>query len=266
MAELGIAVPPFAAGRRRRPTSIRRSPRTGRPAVLKTRRLGYDGKGQAVIRAGDDPVVGLAGDRRDAGDPRSLRRLRARDLGHPRARPRRRDARLRRGREPSTRPASSHDPTVPAAITPRLAAEAVAHRRADRRGARPCRRAGGRDVRRSADGDDAAPAGQRDRARASTIPATGPPTPASPRSSSSISARSPAGRSAIPTRHSRRGDDQPHRRRRRRAGATWPPSPAPACTSTARRKPARAARWAMSTGSHRPRKPDQMQRLVRRCF
>jgi len=31
--------------------------KTGRPAVLKTRRLGYDGKGQAVIRAGDDPVT-----------------------------------------------------------------------------------------------------------------------------------------------------------------------------------------------------------------
>src|SRR5579864_3151368 len=30
--------------------------KTGRPAILKTRRLGYDGKGQALIRAGDDPV------------------------------------------------------------------------------------------------------------------------------------------------------------------------------------------------------------------
>jgi len=30
--------------------------KTGRPAILKTRRLGYDGKGQAMIRAGDDPV------------------------------------------------------------------------------------------------------------------------------------------------------------------------------------------------------------------
>jgi len=31
--------------------------KTGRPAVLKTRRFGYDGKGQTVIRAGDDPVA-----------------------------------------------------------------------------------------------------------------------------------------------------------------------------------------------------------------
>jgi len=29
--------------------------RIGRPAVLKTRRFGYDGKGQAIIRDGDDP-------------------------------------------------------------------------------------------------------------------------------------------------------------------------------------------------------------------
>lgn len=31
--------------------------KTGRPAVLKTRRLGYDGKGQTIVRAGDDPVA-----------------------------------------------------------------------------------------------------------------------------------------------------------------------------------------------------------------
>ncbi len=30
--------------------------RTGRPAILKTRRLGYDGKGQVVIGTGDDPT------------------------------------------------------------------------------------------------------------------------------------------------------------------------------------------------------------------
>ena len=32
----------------------------GRPAVLKTRRFGYDGKGQRIIRDGDDPAVLLA--------------------------------------------------------------------------------------------------------------------------------------------------------------------------------------------------------------
>ena len=30
--------------------------RIGLPAVIKTRRFGYDGKGQAIIREGDDPA------------------------------------------------------------------------------------------------------------------------------------------------------------------------------------------------------------------
>jgi 5-(carboxyamino)imidazole ribonucleotide synthase len=34
--------------------------RLGRPAVLKTRRFGYDGKGQAVIREGDDAAAAFA--------------------------------------------------------------------------------------------------------------------------------------------------------------------------------------------------------------
>lgn len=55
MTELGIAVPAFA------PVATLSEiysalGRTGRPAILKTRRLGYDGKGQALVRAGDDPV------------------------------------------------------------------------------------------------------------------------------------------------------------------------------------------------------------------
>ena len=32
----------------------------GRPAVLKTRRFGYDGKGQAILRQGDDPEAAFA--------------------------------------------------------------------------------------------------------------------------------------------------------------------------------------------------------------
>jgi 5-(carboxyamino)imidazole ribonucleotide synthase len=32
----------------------------GRPAVLKTRRFGYDGKGQAILREGDDPEAAFA--------------------------------------------------------------------------------------------------------------------------------------------------------------------------------------------------------------
>jgi 5-(carboxyamino)imidazole ribonucleotide synthase len=56
MGELGIAVPTFA------PVNAQQDiysalARTGRPAVLKTRRMGYDGKGQAIIRSGDDLVA-----------------------------------------------------------------------------------------------------------------------------------------------------------------------------------------------------------------
>lgn len=54
MVELGLSVPPFAAvnGESDIYSAIGR---TGRPAVLKTRRLGYDGKGQAIIRPGEEP-------------------------------------------------------------------------------------------------------------------------------------------------------------------------------------------------------------------
>jgi len=52
--DLGIAVATFA------PVATQSDlysalAQTGRPAILKTRRLGYDGKGQALIRHGDDP-------------------------------------------------------------------------------------------------------------------------------------------------------------------------------------------------------------------
>ncbi len=57
--ECGLAVPDFA------PIDsvddLARALETiGRPAVLKTRRFGYDGKGQVVIRAGDDPARAMA--------------------------------------------------------------------------------------------------------------------------------------------------------------------------------------------------------------
>lgn len=59
VADLGIAVAPFravddVAALARALDAI------GRPAVLKTRRFGYDGKGQAVIRDGDDPAAAFA--------------------------------------------------------------------------------------------------------------------------------------------------------------------------------------------------------------
>ena len=78
---LGLATARVRAGRRRWPTSSRRSHAVGRPAILKTRRLGYDGKGQAAIRDGHRPRRGLAVDRRDAGHPEGVRAVRARGVG-----------------------------------------------------------------------------------------------------------------------------------------------------------------------------------------
>ncbi len=56
MTELGIAVAPYAEVAALNGIYSAMA-RTGRPAILKTRRMGYDGKGQAIIRTGDDPVT-----------------------------------------------------------------------------------------------------------------------------------------------------------------------------------------------------------------
>ena len=50
----------MGAGRRRATSSTPRSPRLGRPAILKVRRAGYDGKGQVRIDAGADRRAQLA--------------------------------------------------------------------------------------------------------------------------------------------------------------------------------------------------------------
>jgi 5-(carboxyamino)imidazole ribonucleotide synthase len=55
MSGLGIPVAGFAEVARQGDIYSALA-RTGRPAILKTRRFGYDGKGQALIRGGDDPV------------------------------------------------------------------------------------------------------------------------------------------------------------------------------------------------------------------
>jgi len=55
MGELAIGVPAFAEVASQQDIYSALA-RTGRPAILKTRRMGYDGKGQAVIRPGDDLV------------------------------------------------------------------------------------------------------------------------------------------------------------------------------------------------------------------
>ena len=56
VAGLGIATAPFAAVSSERELEDALI-QIGRPAVLKTRRFGYDGKGQAMIREGGDPVA-----------------------------------------------------------------------------------------------------------------------------------------------------------------------------------------------------------------
>jgi 5-(carboxyamino)imidazole ribonucleotide synthase len=60
LAALGIPTAPFAAVDS--PKALARALKElGRPAVLKSRRFGYDGKGQATIRAGDDPDAAWRG-------------------------------------------------------------------------------------------------------------------------------------------------------------------------------------------------------------
>jgi 5-(carboxyamino)imidazole ribonucleotide synthase len=54
VASLGIALPAFAKVDTASDIYSGLA-RAGRPAVLKTRRLGYDGKGQVILRAGDEP-------------------------------------------------------------------------------------------------------------------------------------------------------------------------------------------------------------------
>ena len=78
--------------------------RIGLPAVLKTRRFGYDGKGQAIIREGDDPDQDLGGTRHQIRHPRGLHSVRARNLGDRRALGRRPCRMLRCHRKRASRP------------------------------------------------------------------------------------------------------------------------------------------------------------------
>jgi 5-(carboxyamino)imidazole ribonucleotide synthase len=59
LRDLGLATAPFAAVDDAADLA-RALASLGRPAVLKTRRFGYDGKGQALLREGDDPAAPFA--------------------------------------------------------------------------------------------------------------------------------------------------------------------------------------------------------------
>ena len=86
LAGLGIADRALRRRRERGRTPRGARPRSAGPAVLKTRRFGYDGKGQIMIRAGVD--AGAACEELGAHPvhPRGLRALRARGFGRRGAR------------------------------------------------------------------------------------------------------------------------------------------------------------------------------------
>ena len=188
------ASPPWRAvatpGRRRRA----RSPSSALPLVLKTRRYGYDGKGQAWIRSRRRRASRLGRDRRGARGRRSRRRLRRRILGHRRALGGRPPRLLGLARERAWR---RHPAPLDRAVQRRRrrpGRRSARGRAAHRRGARPRRRAHRRIFRQPR----RARWSTRSR-RASTTAATGRSRARSPRSSSSTSARSAAFRRARPS-------------------------------------------------------------------
>ncbi len=93
IAGLGIEVAPFAAVNDAAELEHALA-HIGRPSVLKTRRFGYDGKGQVMLREADDGRHRLRRHRPASGDPGRLRAVRARGLGGGRAARRRRVRRL----------------------------------------------------------------------------------------------------------------------------------------------------------------------------
>jgi 5-(carboxyamino)imidazole ribonucleotide synthase len=124
IAALGIAVPAFAKVDTASDIYSGLA-RTGRPAVLKTRRLGYDGKGQVTLRAGDEPPFAW---RAIGGVPAVLEAFVSFE--------REVSVILARGRDGATRAfdiaENRHangilaETRVPATVTPETAAEAVA--------------------------------------------------------------------------------------------------------------------------------------------
>ena len=187
----------FRRGRPRRCRRSRRStfadalatrdrPASALPAVLKTRRLGYDGKGQAVIHDAAMRRGRVARARRGARDPRSVRAVRPRAVDRwPCAAATGRSRPIRWWR--TTTATGSCDsrwrrrPTSP----PRLQTAAERHARTRDGRARLRRRAGDRAVRASGSGCS--------RTRwplACTTAATGRSRAPRPASSRSISARS----------------------------------------------------------------------------
>ena len=170
----------------------------GGSGVLKTRRLGYDGKGQRLFRSRRDRRGRrLRGDGRRAAHPRSAGCLRARDLGD--RGPRRATA----GSPPTIRPRMS----IATAFCTRRPCRRGFRRRRPRRHATPPSPSSRRSIMSasSASSSSCSRTGRcwstRSR-RASTIPAIGPRPPVPSRSSSSIFAPFAGLPLGSPTRHS----------------------------------------------------------------
>ena len=198
MTALGIPVPVFAEVNSR--TDLYSGvAKTGRPAILKTRRMGYDGKGQAPIRSGDDLLSAW----RAVGEAPSIVEAMVpfeREVSVILARAR--DGTMRAYDLPENRHVNGilAESTVPAQLPPELADEAVA---IAEHIAEALGHVGVLAVEMFVLPEGNLPAaGERD-PRASTTLATGPPTAASSPSSSNTSGPWRAGRSAtrnaIPT-------------------------------------------------------------------
>ena len=143
-----------------------RSRRFAGPAILKTRRLGYDGKGQASVAPGDDAAAAWDADRRrsrrcwrSASPSRcELSALVVRGAG-------RASSPSTTARATRTRAASCAARSCPSGLPAGRPRPRARHRRQHRRRARLCRRAGGGDVlSRPRRAGGRAADGQRDRA------------------------------------------------------------------------------------------------------
>ncbi len=239
LSDLGLRTAPFMAVEDAG-ALVRAVAALGRPSILKTRRFGYDGKGQALIREGSNLSALYRG---LGGAPTILEGFVAfeREVSVVAA----------RGLEGAFAAfdlcENEHErhilarTRVPAAIAPATAAAAVAIaaqilEALDYVGVLAVEMF----VTREADGSKAL--SSTNWRRASIIPAIGPSTARKPRNSSSMCARSPAGRLAP-----RPGGDGSRciislAKKRRNGGKFWP-SPTFACISTARWRSARAAKW-----------------------
>ena len=167
----------------------------GAPAILKTRRLGYDGKGQARIEAAGEIAAAFDAIGSAPATLEALVRFKLRNFGVARAQPQRRDALLRHPDQPSR---GRHPAHLNGAERP--AAGASGARPRDRRQARRGARLRRRDRRRNVLCRQTSPSRccSTSSPRACTTAATGPWTPAPSASSRTTSAPSPAGRWAQP--------------------------------------------------------------------